>query len=379
MYIDCKNRIYGLDVIRATAIILVLASHSTLLLFPNTSNFILTIIQFFGAIGVDLFFVLSGFLIGGIILKQLSEGKTKLKHFFHFWVRRWFRTLPNYFLVLLLNILVFYALHNIIIEGLGSYFVFLQNFSNPHPDFFTEAWSLSIEEYAYIIGPFLLFLSLYAFKNINTSRLFLIVTVSILFIVAFFRYYHHSNNVLHQDYIWSKDIRKVVVYRIDSIYYGFLAAFLSYNFNEIWKRFRTFFFILGIIVFFGTHAVIFGYKLNPDKGLLFFDVFYLPIISVSLLLLFPALTNWTTKKVFKRQITLISVLSYSLYLVNYSLILLSIQYFIDVENQPILIKVSIFFMYWMVSFIFAFLLYKYFEKPMTDIRDSKFIRDKFIR
>ena len=227
MYIDYKNRIFGLDVVRALAIVLVLASHSTLLVFPNDTNFILTIIRFFGAIGVDLFFVLSGYLIGTIILKQLKEGKTTFKDFVYFWIRRWFRTLPNYVLILLLNILLFYLLHKTIIKGIGFYFAFLQNFYNPHPDFFTEAWSLSIEEYAYIIGPFLLFLLIKTFKNSNHGKLFLIVTAIVILLAAFFRYYSHTYNVPSQGYLWSKEIRKVVIYRIDSIYYGFLAGFIG--------------------------------------------------------------------------------------------------------------------------------------------------------
>ncbi len=164
-------------------------------------------------------------------------------------------------------------------------FTFIQNFSRPHPDFFTEAWSLSIEEYAYLIGPLLLFFGIWSFKNSNKYKLFLVVTIGIIFTVAFFRYYSHLNNVLHQEYVWSKEIRKVVIYRIDSIYYGFLAAFFANNFNSIWKRFRKSLFSLGIIIFFGVHAVVFGFKLNPDEGTLFFDVFYLPIVSISLLLL----------------------------------------------------------------------------------------------
>ncbi len=96
-------------------------------------------------------------------------------------------------------------------------------------------------------------------------------------------------------------------------------------------------------------------------------------------LLFPVFTHWNKATLFKRQVTSISILSYALYLINYSLILLSIQYFIDVENQSILIKVILFFMYWLLTFVLAYILYKYFEKPMTSLRDSKFIKDRFIK
>lgn len=128
MDIDYKHRIFGLDVIRAIAILLVLFSHSTILLFPDKDTTLLTIIRFFGTIGVDLFFVLSGFLIGGIILKQLVLGKTALKSFVYFWIRRWFRTLPNYFLILLLNILLVFVFYGEIVEGTGYYFVFYKTF-----------------------------------------------------------------------------------------------------------------------------------------------------------------------------------------------------------------------------------------------------------
>jgi len=119
MYISLKNRIFGLDVIRALAILLVLCSHSTLLLFPNQKHILLTVIQFFGTVGVDLFFVLSGFLIGTIILKQVHKGQTKFKDFCYFWVRRWFRTLPNYFLILLINIALLFVLKGEVLKGIG--------------------------------------------------------------------------------------------------------------------------------------------------------------------------------------------------------------------------------------------------------------------
>jgi len=212
MYISLKNRIFGLDVIRALAILLVLCSHSTLLLFPNQKHILLTVIQFFGTVGVDLFFVLSGFLIGTIILKQVHKGQTKFKDFCYFWVRRWFRTLPNYFLILLINIALLFVLKGEVLKGIGVYFAFFQNFNTPHPDFFTEAWSLSIEEYAYIIGPRLNF---------------------------------HFNNDIHNMREWSQHIRKVVIYRIDSVYYGFLMAFLMYYYNATMMRFKGLLFGVG--------------------------------------------------------------------------------------------------------------------------------------
>lgn len=379
MYIDYKNRIFGLDVVRALAIMMVLVSHSTWLLFPNESNVLLTITRSFGAIGVDLFFVLSGYLIGTIILKQVTEERTRLTDFFYFWIRRWFRTLPNYFLILLLNILLGFAIYNVIIDDIGSYFIFLQNFSSPHPDFFTEAWSLSIEEYAYVIGPLLLFLLIKTFKNSNSSKLYLVVVLSIIFLVTLFRIYHHSSNLLYHDYNWSKALRKVVIYRLDCIYYGFIAAFLGIAYTRIWRDYKKLFFCLGILIFFGVHTLIFIYEMQPDDALIFFDVFYLPIVSVSLLLLFPLFSNWSSGTFFKNQITSISVLSYALYLVNYSLVLLSIQHFIDVANQSVLIKGLIFLMYWILSFLLAYLLYKYFERPMTDLRNSRLIKDRFIK
>jgi peptidoglycan/LPS O-acetylase OafA/YrhL len=95
--------------------------------------------------GVSIFFVLSGFLIGGILLKQYSEPPSK-KLLIDFWMRRWMRTLPNYFLILILLC----VLHTLLdaefkIQNTGRYFIFSQNLFQKHPRFFPEAWSLSVE------------------------------------------------------------------------------------------------------------------------------------------------------------------------------------------------------------------------------------------
>jgi len=87
------KRIIGLDSLRAIAILLVLMAH-----FVNKLDFL-------GLYGVELFFSLSGFLIGGILYRSMaSEHCWSFKHVKSFWVRRWWRTLPNYYLFLLVSI-----------------------------------------------------------------------------------------------------------------------------------------------------------------------------------------------------------------------------------------------------------------------------------
>ena len=377
MYINYQHRIFGLDVIRTIAILLDLMSHSTLLLFPENNTISLTAIRFLGTIGVDLFFVLSGYLIGSLLLKQIRIGKTAFKDFMYFWVRRWFRTLPNYFLILILNILLYAVLYHTVIDEIGYFLVFLQNFAFPHPDFFTESWSLSIEEYAYVIGPLLLYILSLFWKSTSKETLFVYTTLIIIIAITYFRIHYHNQHNLDSLETWSQNLRKVVIYRIDSIYYGFIGAYVSLNFSKIWQNYKKTFFILGLLFFLITHMFIFIYGATPSNFPIFYNIFYLPLISISLLLLFPIFSNWKTGRFLKKQISYTSILSYGIYLINYSLILLTIRYFIQIENASIFIKLLVLVMYWTLSFYLSYVLYHYFEKPLTDLRDSKFIKEKF--
>ena len=87
-----SKRNFGLDLVRAIAILLVLITHIGL-----KSDYVggLEI----GNLGVEFFFVLSGFLIGGILIKDFSNGGVNIPVIANFWIRRWFRTLPVYYLV----------------------------------------------------------------------------------------------------------------------------------------------------------------------------------------------------------------------------------------------------------------------------------------
>jgi len=92
-----ENRVFGLDILRFIAIFMVLLGHS-LILAPQSVK---KVVNPFLYDGVAIFFVLSGFLIGGILLKVLNKGAASWSGLIDFWKRRWMRTLPVYLFVLL--------------------------------------------------------------------------------------------------------------------------------------------------------------------------------------------------------------------------------------------------------------------------------------
>src|SRR5262249_44605461 len=136
-----------------------------------------------GPMGVDLFFALSGFLIGGFLFRPLS-GKTENWSICNFWMRRWLGTLPNYFLFLLINIWLAYWL-SVKISALWEFVFFLQTLTQ-FPTFFMESWSLAIEEWFYLATPILL---LAAWK-IAPSRFrisSLVIIIASIVLVTFLR------------------------------------------------------------------------------------------------------------------------------------------------------------------------------------------------
>ena len=252
-----KERNFGLDLLRATAITLVVVSHCTYLFIQDSDNPIVLFIRTLGAVGVDLFFVLSGFLIGGLLLKDIEQKRTDFSSLMMFWKRRWWRTLPNYFLMLLINIGIIFIFFNDVPDAIASYFVFTQNFSGAQSNFFTESWSLSIEEYAYLILPFLMFCALFTFKK-HESSVFLWTTLIVIFIAFLMKiqFYLNAEVVSYKD--WSATFRKVVIYRLDSIYIGFLLVYIMRHAAHASQTVKFKLLFLGAFIFGGMHFLIYA-------------------------------------------------------------------------------------------------------------------------
>jgi len=362
---------------RATAILFVVFSHA-LWIFPEASGPFVDLLRLMGVMGVEIFFVLSGFLIGRILFRIFTKDTFKPRDLNYFLIRRWFRTLPNYYLILLINIAIAIYFGREHPDSLWKYFFFIQNAVEGMDLFFTESWTLPIEEFAYIICPFLFYLVLLFRFNIAKERLFLLIT---LFIIGFFiltkLIYNHNTPFSDMTY-WNINLKAVVLYRIDAIYYGVLAAYISLTRPKTWALKSKHFLLLGFLLFILFHYIIGIKQLTVEEYPFLWNVVYLPFCSISIAFGLPYLSQWkTSPKFILKPITLISLISYGMYLLHYSIILQLMRYFKPIENLQFDDKILFVAVYLMLTLVLAYLLYRVYEKPMMDLRDKPFFRKRF--
>ena len=281
---NLKERIFGLDALRATAILMVVSSH-VLWIYPKSSAFIPTLFELFGFWGVELFFVLSGFLICYFLYQSYISDSFTIHYIFRFLKRRWFRTLPNYYLVLIVNIIIAFSI-GYQIENIDLYFVFLQNFANKAPAFFPESWSLSVEEYAYLLLPCALLIGTFGLVK-NKSKRFLIIVFSSFIILVFAKVVFNATQTISNLTDWNSNLKSVVIYRIDAVLVGVLAAWIRFNFEVFWKKYKMLFAFLGIGIFFFLLFGITSSNLRIEQSPFFWNVVYLPLTSFGFAFFFP--------------------------------------------------------------------------------------------
>jgi peptidoglycan/LPS O-acetylase OafA/YrhL len=385
-----NKRLFGLDVVRAIAVLMVVFYHSTSLLTPLMQlpyrigwlfGKIIAITNMLGLLGVELFFVLSGFLIGGILIREFMAASTfSLSFVKDFWIKRWSRTLPNYYLILGLNTLLLFFYQGVVTLDV-RYLLFLQNFAQPHPAFFPEAWSLSIEEWFYLTLPLILLLASIFLKSRPKQAALLFTLIIYLFVFMTMRILtaiYPAYADLGQD----SSIRKVVIYRLDAIAFGVIIAYL-HNFHGAFlnqQKIRKSLFIIGFCLtililflnFLSLHPSFNYYGKSPIIRFLS-DSFLYSLLPLSLSLMLPAAVTMTrfSANTFKINsiVTHISLISYSMYLIHYSLIFLP---FFE-KRQPNNWLTALFFygLYWAITISIATLIYYYYEKPTTQFLRKK--------
>lgn len=211
-----NKRIFVIDLLRGVAVLLVLFRH-----FHNLDYTIkIPILSKIGWIGVDLFFVLSGFLISGLLFNEIKrKGKINFKRFF---IRRGFKIYPLFYMLIMLIILLKILTHKELnINNILSELFFLQSYNE---GMLVHTWSLGVEEHFYIFLPLLLILFIKLnksdFGNNKVIQLtFFVIAVFCLSYRIITSNYHHFN--VYRS-IFNSHIR------FDSL---FLGVFISYYYN----------------------------------------------------------------------------------------------------------------------------------------------------
>lgn len=292
------SRVFGLDLLLALAISLVLASHLVGGLEP------------LGILGVELFFVLSGFLVGGIFLRlRVGQPTFTLATLTRFWKRRWYRTLPNYFLFLLLFTII--SLVTGRFPGwakLMLYPLFLQNWLWPSDSFFLLSWSLAVEEWFYLLIPLTVILVASIVKSRTTSFAIGCIVMGLLSCsirVLFFA-----------DPPWDGVARKVSLGRMDALAWGCLVAYGQHN-KATWYRQLSPSRSLTIVSTLAMVICASVFHAFPEGLGLISPVWLLAVVPLSLSLLLPAFASWRDYVVpFSKTVVNTSKWSYSLYLVH---------------------------------------------------------------
>lgn len=259
-----SNRNSGLDFLRGAAAFSVAISH--FFVFGNGGSIGGEV---FATIGVEVFFILSGFVLAPQIIQCLSNGVFALD-FKIFIVRRWMRTIPPYVVALLA---ITFISSNSNVNDFFYYFIYAQNLFSVHieNDYFDVAWSLSVEEWFYLIFPLFLFL-LGKILGLNA------LAGAVIFICFISVGREAFANFLDFD----ASVRRVVVFRLDSIALGFVL----YLFHP--KLSKLSFGVLFALCFSSLFAVLCSLGTFPlfaaDIERTFF--YLVPVFASSILMIF---------------------------------------------------------------------------------------------
>jgi len=358
------TRVFGLDVLRAVAILSVMALHSTdLLVFTgisgNFADWLELQTSVLGVYGVEIFFVLSGFLIGAILLSLAPSFKNP-RVLPAFWQRRWLRTLPNYFLFLGINIAILRFLSPSTLPNMLPYFLFLQNWLWIQPRFFLVSWSLAVEEWFYLLFP----IAIFAFhRRLTYEKAFVVSALVFLVIPTILRIIWAFSG--HTD--WDEEFRKVTLLRLDAIMYGVLASQIKTVFPDFWEKFKYILLVAGLGILFGVwlYFVEVGFNDWIAKTLLF------SAISLGASFLLPFCDQWQISKenLVTRIFRQTALWSYSLYLCHLSVGLIIKLSFLLLDRRTIPLSIAAWLAFYALSFALAAFLYRYFEKPIMNLRE----------
>ena len=359
-----QNKLYGLDHLRAFAITYVFIFHYRYFGHPDWEP----ALGKFGWTGVDLFFVLSGFLIAGQLFSAVAKGKPiPLREFF---TKRFFRIIPPFLVVLFIYFAFPYAREWGKPSPLWRYLTFTLNFNLDLKKYstFSHAWSLCVEEQFYLILPLCFWLFTY-FKA-GTKAVYLI---AFLFIAGFvLRIWCWDNQVAplissgNMRALWNQYVYYPTYNRLDGLLTGVSIAGLFTFYPQIknWaNRYNVLLMLTGLL------GLVAAYFVCADRESFNTGTYGFLVVSLAYGLILAAFVSPANilYRVKSKVTSLIATLSYSLYLVHKIVIHLT-QTLLAKAGMDI--NSTLMMLICITTSIAAALLMRYaVEKPALKLRD----------
>ena len=345
-----------IDGLRAVAVI-------SVILFHLNSSWLLG-----GFLGVDIFFVISGYLIGGILFRELSTNTFSLKNFY---LRRMRRILPAFFAVVIFVLVVGGQL---MVPGsddwnptrssaLWSVFFSGNIFFAQNTDYFAPTvelqplnhlWSLAVEEQFYFLYPLILLVIMFvvrsASKNrtkLNTPVIWVLVLLAVVsFSRAFFPMSYHDT--------------ELVAYYLPHLRFGelligaILAVAVSKSTKEISSTRANIVGSLGLLVLVVCLTISFPNKTPWFPGF----AAALPCIASAAVIYAGLGTNWVKTLLSNRAVVFVGKISYSLYLWHWPLLAFA-HYLLGKELTPQVLAVVA-----LLTVLFSIASYYFIEQPL---------------
>jgi len=371
------TRMVGPDVLRSLAILLVILVHLPL----NATPSVLVTIREYGWLGVDIFFVLSGYLIGTQLFKEVT--RTGAVDFKSFYLRRAFRIFPAFFVVLALYALIPMLRDNPTMQPLWKFATFTVNlgFDPREGNAFSQAWTLAVEEQFYLVLPLLVLL---LYKRIGTGWVLALAgLLSLAGVVLRYAIWDvQVGSLVAQGQFrpafatYLRDVYYPTYTRLDGLLFGVLLAAVRFFKPELCRQYLPPKVTLPSGLIFVIAALICFIDRGPLAGQGIFPVFQaqlgavagFPLISIGIALLFcvmldleHVLNRWPVPGA-----AVVATLSYSLYLTHKSVFHVT-RLVVGEEN----LQGSFgFVVYLTASFVVAVVLWYCVERTFLHLRDK---------
>lgn len=288
-----QRREIELDFVRGIAILMVLDFHSlrSLWLYP----FQLMGFTNFGWAGVDVFFILSGFLVGGLLMKEWKlRSKVESRRFL---IRRGFKIWPQYYVYLGLMLLTRHRT----VHQLAGNLLNIQNYVGG----IAHTWSLAVEEHAYLL--LVMCLAVAGARRVRTRSLFVFFCIVIFAVIAL-RQVLAARGL---PYFGGTHVR------IDGILEGVLLAMLYHFRPEVFRRMQRMTWLWGASIL----GALLYFRLQPRSAVAdAFSYNAANLLGVALLMLLYKHREGRERPAAYRLVAWIGLYSYGIYLWHVSML-----------------------------------------------------------